>query len=143
MKKITIMLLMFSCLVFQVKAQVICSVFDENFNTCTAVFQQDGRFYIESRLMETGESLGTICIGNSVHELTTVMLDTKYFLDHPELEYVLIRIGDEFPKLYREPEEMEDTGTDTAPFLTDGTEVYLQVTAPLIDEILQSILATR
>jgi len=143
-KVITLLLLMSICFADQVYAQTLCTLFNQKDNTCTSVFVKDGKFYIETKLVEEDESFGVICIGTNLTEAITVMENIKYFLTHPELEFVLIRIGDEYPKLYREPDGLdEDPTTTETPFITDGTEAYAQLPIQIVEELLRTFSTVR
>ena len=143
-KVITLLLLMSICFADQVYAQTLCTIFNQKDSTCTSVFVEDGKFYIETKLVEEDESFGAICIGTNLTEAITVMENIKYFLTHPELEFVLIRIGDEYPKLYREPDGLdEDPTTTETPFITDGTEAYAQLPIQIVEELLRTLSGVR
>jgi hypothetical protein len=72
------------------------------------------------------------------------MQDIKYFIEHPELEFMLIRIGEEFPKLYREPDGMdEEDNVLFFPFITDGTDAWAELPIQLVEEIIRTFTAVR
>lgn len=143
-KVITLLALMSICFADQVYAQTLCAFFDQKDSTYTSVFIEDGKFYIETELVDENESFGAICIGTNFTEVITVMEDTKYFLTHPELEFVLIRIGDEYPKLYREPDGLEEDPTTTeTPFITDGTDAYAQLPIQIVEELLRTLSGVK
>lgn len=143
-KVITLLLLMCICFADQVYAQTLCVFFNQKDSTCTSVFIEDGKFYIETKLVDENESFGAICIGTNFTEAITVMENIKYFLTHPELEFVLIRIGDEYPKLYREPDGLdEDPTTTETPFITDGTDAYAQLPIQIVEELLRTFSSVR
>ncbi len=140
-KVITLLLLVVICItaVAQNTKQTLASMYNESSNTVVSVFGTlDGCFYIETKLADTNESFGPICIGKTSGEMRTMLETTKYFLDHPELEYILIRLGDDYLKLFREADGMEeDPDTVLIPFLTDGTEAYSEIPIQIVDEVLR------
>lgn len=143
-KAITLLLLATICLADQAYAQTLCTIFSQKDSTCTSVFIEDGKFYIETKTIDTDESFGAIFIGSNTDEVATLMQDAKYFLDHPELEYMLVRIGEEFPKLYREPDGFEEDPTTTEPpFITDGTDAYSPLPIQIVEEVLRTVLTVR
>lgn len=143
-KAITLLLLATICLADQAYAQTLCTIFSQKDSTCTSVFIEDGKFYIETKTIDTDESFGAIFIGSNTDEVATLMQDAKYFLDHPELEYMLVRIGEEFPKLYREPDGLEEDPTTTeTPFITDGTDAYSPLPIQIVEEVLRTVLTVR
>jgi len=146
MKKVITLLLFASiCIADQIYAQTtICSFFDMEDSTSTTVFVTDSGFYIETKYIVDGESNGVICIGHHTDEVLTVMQDIKYFIEHPELEFMLIRIGEEFPKLYREPDGMdEEDNVLFFPFITDGTDAWAELPIQLVEEIIRTFTAVR
>ena len=144
-KVITLLLLASICIADQVYAQTtICSFFDMEDSTSTTVFVTDSGFYIETKYIVDDESNGVICIGHNTDEVLTVMQDIKYFIEHPELEFMLIRIGEEFPKLYREPDGMdEEDNVLFFPFITDGTDAWAELPIQLVEEIIRTFTAVR
>ena len=144
-KVITLLLLASICIADQVYAQTtICSFFDMEDSTSTTVFVTDSGFYIETKYIVDDESNGVICIGHNTDEVLTVMQDIKYFIEHPELEFMLIRIGEEFPKLYREPDGMdEEDNVLFFPFITDGTDAWAELPIQLVEEIIRTFTSVR
>jgi hypothetical protein len=113
-------------------------MYNESSNTKVSIFEtQDGHFYIETILVETNESFAPICIGKTSEEMRVLLETTKYFLEHPELEYVLIKIGDDYLKLFREINILYEDQDVIYPFITDGTESYSEIPIQLITEVLQ------
>ena len=140
-KVITFVLLVTTCItaVAQNTKQTLSSIHNESSNTKVSIFEApDGHFYIETILVETNESFAPICIGKTSEEMRSLLETTKYFLEHPELEYVLIKIGDDYLKLFREINILdENQDTVIYPFITDGTETYSEIPIQLITEVLQ------
>jgi hypothetical protein len=142
-KVITFILLVITCItaVTQNTRQTLFSMYNESSNTKVSIFEtQDGCFYIETVLTDTNESFRPICIGKTSEEMRSMLETTKYFLEHPELEYILIRIGGDYLKLFREANESdEEPNIVRYPFITDGTESYSEIPIQLITEVLQML----
>lgn len=139
-KVITFIILVTTCItvVAQNTIQWRFSVYNESSNTNVSIFEApDGHFYIETVLVESNESFAPICIGKTTEEMRSLLEATKYFLEHPELEYVLIRIGDNYLKLFREINILDEEQDVIYPFITDGTESYSEIPIQLITEVLQ------
>ena len=90
-----------------------------------------GAYYI-SVLTESGDTtLGTLCIGYDISQAKTTMERMQYFLEHDDLEYILIHIGENiFLKLFKDEECYMDEGDLVRYFttyLTDGTEICITI----------------
>jgi hypothetical protein len=139
-KVITFIILVTTCItaVTQNTKQTLSSMYNESSNTKVSIFETpDGHFYIETILVETNESFAPICIGKTSEEMRVLLETTKYFLEHTELEYVLIKIGDNYLKLFREINILYEDQDVIYPFITDGTESYSEIPIQLITEVLQ------
>lgn len=138
-KVITFVILVTTCItaVAQNTKQTLSSMYNESSNTKVSIFETPDGFYIETILVETNEYFAPICIGKTSEEMRSLLETTKYFLEHPELEYVLIRIGDNYLKLFREINILDEDQDVIYPFITDGTESYSEIPIQLITEVLQ------
>lgn len=121
--------------------ETICSVFVfngyGNEMTETTVFTQDGKYFIDTKFVDSTTTFGEICIGKSLDELKMVLSNIKYFLEHAELEYLLLKTNDDWLKLYREPDGDTDSEDDILiPVITDGTESFSDIPIQLVDECL-------
>jgi hypothetical protein len=143
MKKI-VTLMLFVAIALLSKAQTketLCSVFVfngyGNEMTETTIFTQDGKYFIDTKFVDSTTTFGEICIGKSLDELEMVLSNIKYFLEHTELEYLLLKTNDDWLKLYREPDGDDDSDDDVLiPIITDGTESFSDIPIQLVDECL-------
>lgn len=121
----------------------------ENPNTVLTMERDDyGAYYITSRT-ESGDTLfGRLCIGYDLTEARRTMERMQYFMEHDDLEYILIHTGENiFLKLFKEEDCTVDTSDGKLEFyfyfttyLTDGTDICLTIPEQFVKKARKRII---
>ena len=109
--------------------RIVCEseVFNyENQNTILSIeLNEYGTYFLSSKTE-------SIAIGYNITEVNKTIERIQYFIEHDDLEYILIHTGDIFLKLFKEKEnvlEFENNKFENytliTTYITDGTDIYL------------------
>ena len=151
MKKyiVTLILLIVTTLMSNAQTKTIASVHMFNGygeeNTIISIEKDtDNRYFIETKIERTDSSFGRIYIASGRDEAKAVLKRMKNFVEDPMMEYVMLRITDDYLKLFREAEEVyyeDDECIDVIfyEYVTDGTESYSDLPKELIKKALHKI----
>lgn len=100
----------------------------ENPNTIlTLEFNDYGEYFLSSKT-ESGDTIfGSLCIGYNITEMNETIERIKYFIEHEDLEYILIHTGENiFLKLFKDFENNKfENYTLITTYITDGTDICL------------------
>lgn len=121
----------------------------ENPNTVlTLELDEYGAYFLSSRTESGDTNFGRLCIGYDITEAKKTMERVQYFIEHDDLEYILIHTGENiFLKLFKEEDctvEIEDSKFEIYTFfttyITDGTDICLTLPEQFVKKARKKII---
>lgn len=121
----------------------------ENPNTVlTLELDEYGAYFLSSRTESGDTNFGRLCIGYDITEAKKTMERVQYFIEHDDLEYILIHTGENiFLKLFKEEDctvEIENDKFEIYTFfttyITDGTDICLTLPEQFVKKARKKII---
>lgn len=121
----------------------------ENPNTVlTLELDEYGAYYLSSRTESGDTTFGRLCIGYDITEAKKTMERVQYFMEHDDLEYILIHTGENiFLKLFKEDDctvEVQNNKfeiyTIFTTYITDGTDICLTLQEQFVKKARKKII---
>lgn len=121
----------------------------ENPNTVlTLELDEYGAYYLSSRTESGDTTFGRLCIGYDITEAKKTMERVQYFMEHDDLENILIHTGENiFLKLFKEEDctvEVQNNKFEIHTFfttyITDGTDICLTLQEQFVKKARKKII---
>lgn len=114
----------------------------------TMELDEYGAYFLSSRTESGDTNFGRLCIGYDITEAKRTMERVQYFIEHDDLEYILIHTGENiFLKLFKEEDctvEIEDNKFEIYTFfttyITDGTDICLTLPEQFVKKARKKII---